>query len=126
MPSSQPARARRLLAIHERAYKRPHATETKAGRASGADDRGAAAIALACRQGPRDGRAHRPARRYHRGATALPPRRKGDRMKRGATRGMGRVYRRPESRVWWISYYVDGAERRESAKTTVHGEAVAL
>ncbi len=47
-------------------------------------------------------------------------------MKRGAMRGLGRVYRRPESRVWWISYYVDGVEQRESARTTVYGEAVEL
>ena len=42
-------------------------------------------------------------------------------MKKGAMRGMGRVYRRPDGQVWWISYYVDGVEQCESAKTTVYG-----
>jgi integrase len=47
-------------------------------------------------------------------------------MKKGALRGLGRVYRRPGTKVWWISYYVDGEEQRESSKTTSYSEAVDL
>jgi integrase len=39
---------------------------------------------------------------------------------------MGRVYRRPDSRVWWIRYTVASTDYRESSKSTVHGEAVEL
>jgi integrase len=45
-------------------------------------------------------------------------------MKKGALRGLGRVYRRPGRQSWSISYYVDGEEQRESARTTVYTEAV--
>jgi hypothetical protein len=31
-------------------------------------------------------------------------------------RGMGRIFKRGE--VWWISYYVNGKERRESARSS--------
>ncbi len=47
-------------------------------------------------------------------------------MKKGALRGLGRVYRRPGRQSWWISYYVDGEEQRETARTTVYAEAVDL
>lgn len=36
-------------------------------------------------------------------------------------RGMGRIFRRGE--VWWIAYYVNGTERRESAKSNGEGDA---
>jgi integrase len=42
------------------------------------------------------------------------------------TRGLGRVFRRPGSRYWWVSYSHRGAEIRESAETTKRSEAVAL
>jgi integrase len=40
------------------------------------------------------------------------------------TRGMGAVYRRPQTRHWWIRYTVGGREIRESSDKTLHSEAV--
>src|SRR5262245_18101026 len=39
-----------------------------------------------------------------------------------STRGNGRVYSRPGSPFWWIAYYHNGKEQRETAKHVRKGE----
>lgn len=47
-------------------------------------------------------------------------------MTKGGGRGLGKVYRRPDSDVWWIRYSVEGVEYRESSKSTKHADATDL
>src|SRR2546426_1080553 len=50
-----------------------------------------------------------PPGRHHAGARPLPAR--GERgtavMKKGSQRGRGRIFKRPDSPLWWIAYMVD-------------------
>src|SRR5439155_21667706 len=47
-------------------------------------------------------------------------------MKKGGMRGFGRVYKRPNSGVWWIRYSWEGKEYRETSKSTKYDDAVTL
>jgi hypothetical protein len=41
-------------------------------------------------------------------------------------RGQGRLFRRKASAAWWVSYYHNGEEVRESARTTSERQAQAF
>lgn len=47
-------------------------------------------------------------------------------MNKGAGRGMGKPYHRPDSSVWWIRYSVDSEEYRESSKSEKYKDATDL
>src|SRR5262249_38754709 len=48
-------------------------------------------------------------------------------MRKGSTRGQGRVFQPPGTRFWWIAYWLPGTgEKRESSKSERQRDAVDL
>src|SRR5262249_23918372 len=89
---------------------------------------GAARRFVATGSDPGARRAHRLPPHRDRGARSLPqtPAEGGCSMKKGGMRGFGRVYKRPDSDIWWIRYSWEGREYRESSKSTRYDDAATL
>jgi integrase len=51
---------------------------------------------------------------------------KGDKKKASGRRGLGGIYRRPETAVWWVRYSYRGKRTRESSGSTNRADAVRL